>query len=141
MQTESMEDFDNFRKLFRFQGEGIAVVATFPAFLDPVNFPMVDRRIAKWVNMHYIQFNATCPDAPQLMPFSSISTSPYTTLSMKDFPFYLRWIHWTRSMAEKLTKATGISWRARDVEMAVFTAWGGPRDPHPAMTLTPPPFN
>jgi hypothetical protein len=108
-QTESIRDFNAFRQLFRFRTDVIAVVATFPAFLDPEHFPMVDTRVAKWVNKQYVQFNAACPDAPQLIPSAYGNTSPNTTLTMKDFTFYLRWVHWTRYMARKLTMATGIN--------------------------------
>lgn len=137
MNSESREDFDAFRHLFRFKSNVIAIVATFPAFLRPHQFPMVDTRVAKWVNLHYQIFNAADPDAPQLIPSEYGNNNSATVLTMNDFAFYLRWIHWTRHMAEKLSIATGKSWRPRDVEMAVFTAWGDRGDQHPVIQLNP----
>ncbi|GAJ05736.1 unnamed protein product, partial [marine sediment metagenome] len=43
---------------------------------------------------------------------------------MVDFDFYLHWVYWARHTAKKLSQQTEMKWRARDVEMAVFTAWG-----------------
>lgn len=135
--SESREDFETFRQLFRFRSKVIAVVATFPAFLCPERFPMVDTRVAKWVNQHYQVFNDANPDAPQLIPSIYGNNNSATVLTMNDFAFYLRWIHWTRYMAEKLSLATGKSWRPRDVEMAVFTAWGDRGNRHPVIPLNP----
>lgn len=137
MNSESREDFDAFRHLFRFKSNVIAIVATFPAFLRPHQFPMVDTRVAKWVNLNYQLFNDANPDAPQLIPSEYGNCNSATVLTMNDFAFYIRWIHWTRHMAEKLSIATGKSWRPRDVEMAVFTAWGDRGDQHPVIQLNP----
>lgn len=137
MSSESENDFDAYRRLFHFSTDVIAIVATFPAFLDPERFPMVDTRVAKWVNLNYQKFNAADPDGPCLIQSEYGRTSLNATLTMRDFRFYLHWIHWTRHMARKLTKATGQSWRARDVEMAVFTAWGNWGQMHPGIILNP----
>jgi len=137
MVSESREDFESFRKLFRFRSTAIAIVATFPAFLCPDRFPMVDTRVAKWVNIHYKKFNAANPDAPQLIPSEFGNNSKATVLTMNDFSFYIHWIHWTRYAAEKLSSTTGRSWRPRDVEMAVFTSWGDRNCSHPFIFLSP----
>ena len=102
MNSETREDFDSFRQLFRFKSNVIAVVATFPAFLCPDKFPMVDTRVAKWVNMHYKMFNSANPEAPQLIPSEYGNNHSATVLTMNDFSFYHRWIHWTRYVAKKL---------------------------------------
>jgi hypothetical protein len=135
--SESRNDFNAFRQLFRFRSNAIAVVATFPAFFRPEKFPMVDTRVAKWVNMHCRKFNAANPDGPQLIPSEYGNNSYATVLTMNDYSFYLRWIHWTRYAAERLTSSTGKSWRPRDVEMAVFTAWGDRGNKHPVIHLNP----
>lgn len=115
--------FMAYQKMFYPSSGAIATVATFPAFLDSQNFPMVDTNVAKWVNKHYPEFNAASPDAPQLIP-SKYGSNSAKILTMIDFPFYIRWIQWTRYYAKKLNMYdTGIDWRPRDVEMAVFTAW------------------
>ena len=137
MDSESREDFDSFRELFRFRSKVIAIVATFPAFLCPEKFPMVDTRVAKWVNMHYKKFNDASPDAPQLIPSEYGNNSSATVLTMNDFSFYICWIHWTRYAAERLSSTTGRPWRPRDVEMAVFTAWGDRGCQHPVIQLSP----
>jgi hypothetical protein len=115
--------FRIYQRMFYPSSGAIATVATFPAFLDPHNFPMVDTNIARWVNRHFPKFNAANPDAPQLIP-SKYGSDSTTVLTMRDFPFYFRWIQWTRYYARELNMCdTGINWRPRDVEMAVFTAW------------------
>jgi hypothetical protein len=133
--SESMPDFDLFRKQFKYRSNVIATVATFPAFLDPVNFPMVDTRVAKWVNNQYKVQNSHDSKGPQLIPSVFDNNSASTVLTMADFDFYIHWIRWTRHMARKLNALTGFPWRARDVEMAVFTGWGDRGCSHPAMKL------
>ncbi|TAJ44990.1 hypothetical protein [Methanofollis fontis] len=102
-----------------------AMVATFTAFIDPEQFPMVDRHVAAWVNKHYARFNAANPNAPELIPFASGKTWGSPSLTIEDFSSYVRWIFWTRYAVEVLSRKTGVHWRARDVEMAVFTAGRG----------------
>jgi len=125
--------FSHLRKLF-FESSVIATVATFPAFLDPDNFPMVDTRVAKWVNSQLDFHNAKNPNAPQLKR-SQYSPGKDTVLGMTDFGFYIDWINWTRYTASKLSQLTKMKWRARDVEMAVFTAWGDRGCFHPWLRL------
>ena len=129
------KNFNNFRELFGFRTESIAIVATFPAFSDPVRFPMVDARVAKWVNAHLDIHNAKNPKGLQLIK-SRYGQNQSTVLTMSDFNFYSCWINWTRYMANKLSQLTNNKeWRARDVEMAVFTAWGGGKCSHPWLRL------
>ncbi len=112
----NMEDVLSFRGLlsfFPFQRR-IAVVATFPAFFDPDRFGMVDTRIAKWAIERGDDHGLTRPP--------KFGVGSQTTLSIDDFPFVVTWEKWCRNSAQKL------GWRARDVEMAVFRAWG---DRHP----------
>lgn len=132
IENENMESFNEFRMLWPFHNSrAIAVIATPIAFINPERFPMIDRRIAKWVIANYESFNQCYPDGPQLFPLQNIRG----VLTMNHFNFYLQWIHWTRFMSEILTQNTDIDWRARDVEMAVFTAWGGRDQPHPYIDL------
>jgi len=125
--------FDRLRKLF-FKSSVIATTATFPAFFDPDNFPMVDTRIARWVNSQLHVHNAKNPHAPQLTR-SQYSPDKATALTMTDFMFYIDWINWIRYMSDRLSKLTKTKWRARDVEMAVFTAWGDRGCFHPRLRL------
>jgi hypothetical protein len=116
-------NFDSFRRLFGFSSQGIAVVATFPAFINPASCPMVDTRIAKWVGNCMTAHNEADRIGPQLIrpPFCD---SNRTVLTMADYEFMQHWNRWCVYTAQKLTKLTPINWRARDVEMAVFYAWG-----------------
>ncbi len=136
VENPSRDNFESFRKLFGFKTPVIAVAATFPAFLEPDSFPMVDTRIAKWVGSCLSLHNAKDSTGPQLIrpPFLD---STRTVLTMDDFEFVESWIRWCKYTAQKLTKCTSFVWRARDVEMAVFTAWGGRKDPHPKFHLNP----
>jgi tetratricopeptide (TPR) repeat protein len=130
------KDFDNFTKLLGYKS-ALATVATFLAFLDPDQFPMVDTRVAKWVNVNYPQFNESDASGPQLIPSAYQICNSNTTLTKEDFFFYIRWIEWTRYIALKLTWFTHTYWRARDVEMAIFTASGNRYDSKSALILNP----
>ena len=48
-EAEARAQFEAFLKLFGLKTDRIPIVATFPAFMDPKRFPMVDRRVAAWV--------------------------------------------------------------------------------------------
>ncbi len=123
------ENFDRFRSLFGFKTKVIAIVATFPAFVAPDRFPMVDTRIAKWVQDHSAEQNAADSMGPHLVP------RPHDYgLSMTDFIFMQQWTDWCRNSAQKLVALTQEEWRARDVEMAVFQAQ---RDSLPLNALPP----
>ena len=131
------DSFNKYRELWPFyKAEVIAVLATHISFLAPDRFPMVDRRVAKWVNSHLDRFNKKDPNGPQLIK-SQYGQTKATVLTMVDFDFYLHWIRWTQHMANKLSQQTEIKWRARDVEMAVFTAWGDKKCSHPWLPLDP----
>lgn len=122
------DNFEAFRVLL-VATNALAVAATFPAFIDPVRFPMVDRRVARWVATYASQHNASDPEAPRLLtPETPVLLDKAAVLTMRDFHFYQQWIHWCRYTARKLGEITGQPWRARDVEMAVFCAWGRSTD-------------
>ncbi len=97
-----------------FPSDAIPIAATFPAFFCPENFPMVDNQIASWVktNGHdHIYGNST----------GIVQWPPRTGVNSVG-GFVLPWYKWCRHTAGILTERTGCHWRARDVEMAVFTA-------------------
>lgn len=130
------QHFNSIRRLLGLKSGAIAVAATFPAFLKPDLFPMVDTRVAKWVGHCMLLHNAEDPSGPRLIrpPFVD---SRRTVLTMTDFPFVGHWILWCRHTARKLTVYTSSEWRPRDIEMTIFTAWGGRHDQHPKFDLTP----
>lgn len=123
---KAKDHFKRFQKLF-FPSEAIATVATFPAFLDPKSYPMVDTRIARWVGKYMVSHNEADPAGPQLIRPRYLDHCPkQTVLMMTDYDFMRSWICWCAHTANKLTSRKSLNggWRARDVEMAVFTAWG-----------------
>ena len=104
--------FSAFRKML-FTTPAVATAATFPAFICPEKFPMVDTQIARWVREHGGQHGYR----------GDIGRVPSAaTINESHWPFVDSWMAWCRTMAAELSRRTGFSWRARDVEMAVFTA-------------------
>jgi hypothetical protein len=115
------EAFKAFQELL-VNSRAIAVAATFPAFLEPNRFPMVDIRVASWVLENLEDHNKTVPEDCQLSP-PKWPGNGATVLTLSDFGFMQSWINWCRHTAEKLPPlGNGEPWRARDVEMAVFQA-------------------
>jgi hypothetical protein len=139
-ESDARTKFKDFHQLFGFTSDRIAVVATFPAFMDPYRFAMVDTRVAKWVGEAMGEHNMGDPRGVQLVR-PPLLDSTRTTLGMSDFEFMVRWISWCRYNAKKLTQlGNGFRWRARDVEMAVFYAWGEKKErQHPKLRLPPVP--
>jgi hypothetical protein len=135
----SKANFESFRQLFGFTAPVIAVAATFPAFIDPVSYPMVDTRIAKWVGKCMATHNEADRAGPQLIRPRFLDYSRPGVLAMTDYDFMRHWTLWCVHTAHKLTNHTSLKggWRARDVEMAVFRAWGGRGKQHPELLLNP----
>jgi len=104
------------RERMGIKGPFLAVALTFPAFVDPVQFPMVDRQTAKWITSNHSTHNRNRRST--LTPFKL----KQGVLRDNDFQNYLDWVHWCREVAPVLTDNTDIEWRARDLDMAVFTA-------------------
>ncbi|MGQ0601830.1 MAG: hypothetical protein ACT4QE_09065 [Anaerolineales bacterium] len=119
----SRKNFQEIRQLLGLKSSAIAVAATFPAFLRPDQFPMIDTRVAKWVAKSMYDQNGVDSKRP-LLSRPKFADSKQSTLGMNDFDFMQDWIRWCRYNSQQLTKLTNVEWRARDVEMAVFTAWG-----------------
>lgn len=101
----------------------VAVACVFPAFVEPDRFPLVDTRVAKWAIACLRHQNAADPQGPQLVP-PAYPNNGSTVLTLSDWPFIESWVYWCRNTANKLRSQTGFDWRPRDVEMAVFRAWG-----------------
>ena len=90
----------------------VATAATFPAFICPEEFPMVDTQIARWVRE-----NGHLHGYP-----GEIDRVPTAAIKESHWPFVASWMAWCRTMSAEFSRRTGFFWRARDVEMAVFTA-------------------
>jgi hypothetical protein len=123
-QFVALQSPDSFRCLLSalfIVSDVIPVAATFPAFICPERFPMIDRWIARWV-VRYLQ---AYPDEAEcnglIRPSESYIAGRNATLTVAhDWRFYDSWIAWCRRVASVLTAATTFQWRARDVEMAAF---------------------
>jgi hypothetical protein len=107
------------RRLLGIRTEVMTLALTFPAFVDPVRFAMIDRRTARWVNENLSDHNRGRRNT--LRPFAM----NHETLRDEDFEPYLNWVGWCVETAYLLTHQTDMRWRARDAEMAVFTAARG----------------
>lgn len=99
------------------EGRNLPLVATFPAFMQPARFPMVDIRVARWVDryLNEHQQNVRRGEPPLVR-----KQSGGNGIALSDWEFYDAWVKWTRWAALILTRATGQKWRARDIEMAAF---------------------
>ena len=112
----SRRNLQNFHSLLGIKTNVLAVPLTFISFFNPKKFPMVDNVVARWVNQNFAKHNNNRQN--KLTPF----IRGYTSLRDNDFENYLNWVGWCNEVAKLLTKRTCNEWRARDVEMAVFTA-------------------
>lgn len=104
------------RNLLGIKTNVLAVPLTLCAFAYPHEFPMIDNKVADWVNSNVSAHNYKRKSK------LSLFKKRYTSLRDDDFSSYLDWTKWCREVAQILTKRTEGEWRARDVEMAVFTA-------------------
>jgi hypothetical protein len=134
IENDTRANLDGVRRLLGFQSPSIAVAATFPAFLRPDICPMVDTRVAKWVGANMEAHNLANPHGPQLVRPQYLDNTA-TVLTLADIEFVQSWNRWCRHKANQLNALTRTLWRSRDVEMAVFYAWGNRNDPHPVLEL------
>ncbi len=111
VEQPDLTTFRAFRKKL-FTARVVATAATFPAFICPERFPMVDTQVASWVREHGEQHGYP----------GDIAEVPSDGIIEGDWSFVTSWMAWCRTMAAELSRRTGFAWRARDVEMAVFTA-------------------
>ena len=118
IENPSLQSFQAFRDIL-FKTDVIATAATFPAFLKPDEFPMVDRQVARWARANGTAHGYADFGSPTLVTRPTLGDG---VLRDRDWDFVQSWIEWCRFTAERLTNLTGSHWRARDVEMAVFTA-------------------
>ena len=120
IENPCLESFRAFRELL-FKTPVVATAATFPAFVCPEKFPMVDKLITRWALEHGAEHGY--PGGPALTCVPDLSSGE--VLQESHWPFVESWIRWCQCTARELDKLeilTGETWRARDVEMAVFAA-------------------
>lgn len=118
--TGSRRSFESLQSELFIVSGGISVAGTFPAFMRPERYPMVDRWIGNWV-VDYREAYDRDAAAGLVAPSASFTERRKTTLTVSgDWNFYDCWVQWCREAAIVLTEATAFEWRARDVEMAAF---------------------
>lgn len=115
----SRRTFQNFRQNL-FVSNVVATAATFPAFIDPERFPMIDTNIVRWAYEHGEEHNYRAMGGPNLVRIPHLG--PGRVLNERHWLFIESWIEWCRFTAGILNQRAGHHWRTRDVEMAVFTA-------------------
>ena len=123
MNKPDKKSFRKFQKSF-FTSYAVPVAATFPSFLDPDNFPMVDREVAQWARCNGPRYSYAQFRGPVLScaPDVGYNRPDGTTITTRHWSFVKSWYDWCRYTATILTERSNRKWRARDVEMAVFTA-------------------
>jgi len=112
--TEQIRDhpsWEAFRNLVACCGQvaGFATPLTYLAFSDPERYPMVDKRIGQWWKRRF-------PSEPQF----SCREDGWIKPCVASWNAYLAWTCFCRRQAELLSRPHA-PWRARDVEMAVWT--------------------
>ena len=113
---------DNLERIweeFGYSDNGLASPLTFPALASPETLPMIDIQVAKWINKNYRLHNIN--RTSELTPFDMSSNSPLKGTNA-NITSYVNWVHWCREASTVLTELYSKPWRARDVEMAVYTA-------------------
>lgn len=101
----TLGNFQEFRRCI-VKTDVVATAATFPAFLRPDLFPMVDTQTALWASQNRWARIAGVPKIGK------------GVLYERHWEYVKSWIRWCYNTAELL----GSDWTPRDVEMAVFTA-------------------
>ena len=97
----------------------VATAATFPAFICPEKFPMVDVQVAKWARTSgrlHVSSNYGC----QLLCPPDLT--PGQVVKEGHWPFVESWIGWCRSTACELSRRTNFAWARPGRRMAVYTA-------------------
>lgn len=116
VQTQNSENLKKIRELLGITTNVLAIPLTLAAFASPETLPMVDKQVARWVNENLAEHNRNRKSKLTLFKMN------YTSLRQNDFPNYLNWVRWCCEEAGVLTRLTREEWRARDVEMAVWSA-------------------
>ena len=120
VERPSKTTFKELRQRF-FTSDVVATVATFPAFVCPGKFSMVDNHVVKWARANGSKHDYGSVGGPTIVRVPEIGPNQ-TVVRGSDWSFVSSWITWCQFTADLLSEATQCQWRARDVEMAIFTA-------------------
>jgi hypothetical protein len=118
IENQNIVNLRRIREMLGINTKVLATTLTFPALACPEKFPMMDTQVAKWVNEHY----NTQDSIHRINNLTKFNYNGKGVLFENDFNNYLNWVGWCRETSELLTRLNREKWRARDVEMAVFTA-------------------
>ena len=118
VRNPSKESFETLQEML-VRSKAMAIVATFPAFMNPDLFPMVDSRVIRWVKTFVKKYPQEANTDDALTSYTGVTS----TITTYEWDFYWRWINWCQKSSHILNNCTGTKWRARDVEMAVFQNW------------------
>ena len=132
IEKPTLQSFQAFREKL-FKEPVVATAATFPAFICPEKFPMVDKQVTKWARTEGTKHSYAAIGGPS---FSRVPELGKKGVRESDWAFVESWIDWCQFTAGILNQRTERHWRARDVEMAVFTAQISQKYPDPGRRLT-----
>lgn len=110
--VSSEPSWENFKELCNACGQknGFATPITFLAFYNPEMYPMADKHIAEWWNKNKERFGY------ETEPGFKQRDDGYVPNSPQNWKAYLAWYKFCR------VYASSLRWRARDVEMSVFSS-------------------
>ena len=119
IENPTLQSFRDFREKL-FQESVVATAATYPVFICPEKFPMVDKQVTEWARIEVLKHTYTAIGGPSLSCVPELDKKE--VLRESHWAFVESWIGWCQFTAGILNQRTERHWRARDVEMAVFTA-------------------
>lgn len=110
---------DNFIQFRQSCGQkiGFAVPVTFLSFFRSSQYPMVDLYVSKWWNPKKLDFGYG--ESPKFIPDGPIKGDELHLDN--NWTAYLHWTNFCLKYADILSRKTKNEWRARDVEMAIFS--------------------
>ncbi len=113
---KTKKNLNEIREDLGYDNPVLTVPLTLCSLANPEDLPMVSNDVARWVNDNSVRHNIGRTN--KLTEFNK----KYTSLRDDDFSSYLDWVSWCQEIAQVLSQLTERKWRARDVEMAVYTA-------------------
>ena len=81
-------------------GRRLPVVATFPAFMEPDRFPMVDLHVGLWVNRYLEQYAG----GARGLDSELVQCRDPRKITIDYWQFYSVWINWCRTAAAVLSR-------------------------------------
>ncbi len=108
VENQNIGNLRRIRNLLGLRAKVLATTLTFPALACPEKIPMIDKQVAKWVNLNGVNHSINTKN--NLTNFNLNNT----VLMDNDFDSYLNLIKWCREISEVLTRLTNSSVRLTD---------------------------